>query len=144
MTEVRNPAGRLVTFRVTPPVDDANSARAAQELRDAITAITGSVIVCADLTAARTFAPETTERFVALMRSDNPKLERGALLLDPRAATFALQIERMVREANLPARRTFREREELRAWLTPLLTADEQAALDQFLGQLLGQLLREP
>jgi hypothetical protein len=133
MTEVRNPIGRLVTFRVAPPVEDSNSARAALELRNAIGAISGPVVVCADLTAARTFSPETTQRFVALMRSDNPKLERGALLLDGRAATFALQVERMVREANLPARRAFRERGELHAWLEPFLTSAEQAALTQFL-----------
>jgi hypothetical protein len=133
MTEVRNPAGRLVTFRVIPPVDDSNSARSALELRSAIGAIDGSVVICADLTAARTFSPETTERFVALMRSDNPKLERGALLLDPQAATVGLQVERMVREANLPTRRTFRDRAELRAWLAPLLNPAEQAALAEFL-----------
>jgi hypothetical protein len=133
MTEVRSPAGRLVTFRVIPPVDDSNSGRAALELRNAVAAIAGPVVVCADLTAARTFSPETTERFVALMRSDNPKLERGALLLPARAATVALQVERMVREANLPARRTFRDREELAAWLEPVLTPEERAALAEFL-----------
>ena len=133
MTEVRNPAGRLVTFRVIPPVDDGNSGRSAMELRTTIAAIDGPVVVCADLTAARTFSPETTERFVALMRSDNPKLERGALLLDADSATVALQVERMVREANLPARRTFRDRGELAAWLEPILTPAEQAALAEFL-----------
>jgi hypothetical protein len=135
MTEVRNPAGRLVTFRVIPPVDDGNSARSALELRSAIAGVAGPVVVCADLTAARTFSPETTERFVALMRSDNPKLERGALLLDGHSATVALQVERMVREANLPARRTFRDRGELLAWLEPVLTPAEQAALAAFLAE---------
>jgi len=133
MTEVRNPTGRLVTFRVIPPVDDGNSGRSALELRSTISAIAGPVVVCADLTAARTFSPETTERFVALMRSDNPKLERGALLLDAGSATVVLQVERMVREANLPARRTFRDRGELTAWLDPILTPAERAALAEFL-----------
>jgi hypothetical protein len=135
MTEVGNPSGRLVTFRVIPPVDDGNSARSAVELRNVIASVAGPVIVCADLTAARTFSPETTERFVALMRSDNPKLERGALLLDPRSATVALQVERMVREANLPARRTFRDRAELSGWLEPLLNPAEQLALARFLAR---------
>ncbi len=133
MTEVRNPAGRLITFRVLPPVDDANSARAALELRSAVTTVVGPVVVCADVSAARTFSQQTTERFIALMRSDNPKLERSALLLAAESATFTLQVERMVREANHPERRTFRDRTELRAWLAPLLKADELAALDAFL-----------
>lgn len=136
MTEIRNPCGRLVTFRVIPPVDDNNSAQTALELRNTIAAVGGPVLVCADLTAARTFSPETTERFVALMRSDNSKLERGALLVDAASATVQLQIERMVREANLPARRTFRDRAELTAWMKPVLTPAEQAALAEFLPAL--------
>jgi hypothetical protein len=133
MNEVGNPAGRLITFRVLPPVEDANSARAALELRNTIAAVEGSVVVCTDVSAARTFSPETTERFIALMRSDNPKVERSALLLDAQSATFVLQVERMVREANHPGRRTFRDRAELRGWLAPLLSAAELGALDSFL-----------
>ncbi|HWE30927.1 MAG TPA: hypothetical protein VHB97_23125 [Polyangia bacterium] len=133
MTEVDSPAGRLVTFRVVPPVEDANAAQAAVELRSAIVAIAGAVVVCSDLSTARTFSPETTERFVALMRSDNAKLERSAVLLGTQSATFGLQVERMVREANHPGRRTFRERAELFTWLTPVLTEAEQTALGQFL-----------
>jgi hypothetical protein len=134
MTEVRNPQGRLITFRIVAPVDDANAGQSALELRSAVVAVPGPVVVCADLRAARTFSPETTERFVALMRSDNRKLERSALLLDgSQSATYVLQVERMVREANHPERRTFRVKSDLRAWLSPCLTSDELAALDAFL-----------
>ena len=125
--------GRLVTFRVIPPIEDGNSAQSAQALRQAVLAVEGPSIVCADLRQARTFSPETTERFVALMRADNPKIERSALLFEPRSATLELQIERMVREAQLPARRIFRERAPLEEWLAEALSADERAALTQFL-----------
>jgi hypothetical protein len=133
MYSVENPAGRLVTFRITTPVDDGNATSAATDLRAVVQSIEGRVIICTDLTEARTFAPATAQRFVAVMKMDNPKLERSALLLGPDAATVLLQMERMVREAASPDRRTFRSAQELTEWLQPLLTTEEQSALSVFL-----------
>jgi hypothetical protein len=133
MHQVGNPAGRLVTFRVVPPVDDANAEAAARALRAAIAAIPGPAVICSDVCEARTFSERTVEQFLALMKSDNPRIERSAFLLDASAATFALQLERMVREANNPARRTFREARALTEWLLPLLTPQEAQALEAFL-----------
>jgi superfamily I DNA/RNA helicase len=133
MHVVENPAGRLVTFRINPPVSDENSARASSELRALIVAAEGPVIVVSDLSAARAFAPETTARFVALMKSDNPKIERSALLLSPDSATLGLQVSRMIKEAAHPARRAFAAAAELSNWLQPLLTTDEKEALSAFL-----------
>jgi hypothetical protein len=130
---VENPVGRLITYRVVPPVDDSNATRAATLLRTAIVAIGRPVVLCADLTEARTFAAGTAEQFVALMKSDNPKLERSALLLSEASATLVLQIERMVREAGSPARRVFLDRQELRGWLHLVLSQDEGVALEEFL-----------
>jgi len=130
---VENPAGRLVTFRVTPPVDDGNAVSAAADLRSAILGVEGPVIVCSDLRGARTFAPWTAQRFIGVMKLDNIKIERSALLLGADKAAVLLQIERMVREAASPARRTFRDGSELAAWLAPLLDERERAALEAFL-----------
>ena len=138
MVEIGNPAGRLVTFRVVPPVDDGNATKAATGLRAAIVAIPGPVIVCADVTGARTFSADTTQQFVALMKSDNRKVERSALLLSDSSATFLLQIERMVREAANPARRTFRDPRSLLEWLRPILLPPEEAALEGFLASTIG------
>src|SRR5438270_5557848 len=136
MVEVANPVGRLITFRVRSPVEDGNAERAAIELRRAVQAIEGQVVICTDLTDARTFAPATVERFVQVMKADNPRLERSAVLLADNSAVFALQIERVVREANSPARRTFREAGPLIEWLRPSLTPAEEAALVAFLAAM--------
>jgi hypothetical protein len=130
---VENPAGRFITYRVVPPVDDSNATRAATLLRTAIVAIGGPVVICADLTGARTFSADTAAHFVALMKSDNPRLERSALLLSEASATLVLQIERMVREAASPARRVFLDRQALRGWLHLVLSQDEGVALEEFL-----------
>jgi hypothetical protein len=132
---VDNPAGRLVTFRVVSPVDDANAGRAAADLRRTIGAIGGTVVVCTDLTDARVFAPEVTEAFVKAMKADNPKIERSAILLSGRSAIFLLQLERMIREAANPARRSFRDLHELGGWLAPVLSPGERTALWAFLSE---------
>ena len=130
---VANPAGRLVTFRVVSPVDDANAANAAADLRKHVGAVEGRVVICTDLRDARVFSPGTTDIFVAQMKAGNPKLERSAILIGESSPTFILQLERMVREAASPDRKTFRKASELEAWLEPMLTPAEQSALHEFL-----------
>jgi hypothetical protein len=135
MHEVDSPAGRLVTFRVVRPADDANAEAAALALRAAVMAVRGPAIICSDVTQARTFSEQTAQRFILLMKADNPKVERSAMLLDPTSATYALQVERMVHEAGNPARRTFRDARLLQEWLRPVLSAQEEHALRVFLRQ---------
>jgi hypothetical protein len=132
MHQAANPAGRLVTFRVVPPVSDENGERASLDLRALIVANPQSVVVVSDLSIARAFSPETTERFVALMKSGNPKLLRSALLVAADAPTLNLQIARMMKEAGNPARRAFDDAHALMEWLDPDLTTAERAALATF------------
>jgi hypothetical protein len=127
-----NPAGRLITFRIVPPVSDDNSERASLDLRALIVANPQPVVVISDLSIARAFSPETTARFVALMKSDNPKLFRAGTLISPEAPTLMLQIGRMMKEAGNPARRAFHDAKELMTWLDPDLTINERAALAAF------------
>jgi hypothetical protein len=134
-SSVENPVGRLVTFRIFPPIEDSQAATAAAKLRESIATIQGRVVICTDLTEAHVFSPETTDLFVKQMKAGNPKLERSAILLGQGSPTFALQLERMVREANSHDRRTFRDPRELEAWLEPVLTPAEQLALHTFLAR---------
>jgi hypothetical protein len=132
MHQAANPVGRLVTFRIVPPVSDDNSENASLDLRALIVANPQPVIVISDLSIARAFSPETTARFVALMRSDNPKLFRAGTLISPEAPTLMLQIGRMMKEAGNPARRAFDDAHALMQWLHPDLTIAERAALTAF------------
>lgn len=134
MITASNPQGRLVTFRVSPPVEDANAGAAALELGRVIRGATGQAIVCADLSAARTFSLATAERFVLFMKSTNLKIERSGLLVGEDSPTLLLQLERMVKEAANPARRTFRCPRQLYGWLALTLSREEASALVDFLG----------
>lgn len=129
MHEVSNPGGRIVLFRIVAPVSDDNSERAATDLRAQIVGAPEPVVVVSDVSIARVFAPETTARFVGLMKSDNPKIFRSALLYSVEAATLGLQLHRMLKEAESSHRRIFTAASELVAWLDPDLTDLERVAL---------------
>jgi hypothetical protein len=133
MHEVRSPGGRLLTLRLASPVDEKEANEVISDVRRGLGGIAGQSVICTDLTEARTFSPPIAARFTELMRSDNPKIERSAFLLAKDAATFSLQIERMIRESNSPHRKTFTEAQELERWLSPHLTPPERSLLHAFL-----------
>jgi hypothetical protein len=134
MYEVRNPKGRLVTLRLASPIDEPESARAVEDIRRVLGGVSGRARICTDLSGARTFPPEVAERFVALMKVDNPKIERSGFLIGQNA-TFALQIERMLRAAGSSSRLTFRAVADLTAWLSKVCDEPEQRALATFLAE---------
>jgi hypothetical protein len=60
------------------------------------------------------------------------------VLLTIEHATFGLQAERLVREAALAVRRTFRDKEKMLAWLGEELTPEELEAAARFLDERKG------
>jgi hypothetical protein len=138
MYRTENPAGRLVTLRLVSPISDEESMGVVADVKRVLGGVSGRGVICTDLTGAKTFSQPVAERFVALMRSDNPKIERSAFLVAREAATFGLQIERMIREAGNPSRRTFRSVPQIEAWVGELLTDGERIALRAFLGGTSG------
>jgi hypothetical protein len=134
--QVAQPAGRVVTLRLSSPIDDVECARAVDEIRRVLSGVKGRACICTDLTRARTFPPTVAERFGALMKVDNDKIERSGFLIGvDAAATFALQIDRMIREAANPSRRTFRQAADLTTWLGEIVDAVERGAIATFLAQ---------
>jgi hypothetical protein len=101
--------------------------------REVVSALPGHVIICGDYRRVRVFAPDVAERFSGMLTAANPRVERSAILLTPDQATAGLQIERTVKQAANPGRRTFRVAEELQAWLGEILDADEKKRLHEFL-----------
>jgi hypothetical protein len=129
---VRNPAGRLVTLRLASPVDLAECQRAVDDIQQVLSGVVGKARIATDLTRARTFPQEVADRFTRLMKADNPKVERSAFLLSSTGATFGLQIERMIREAASPSRRSFLNPSELVAWLADVCDRQEQEEITRF------------
>ena len=131
---IENVAGRLVECRVRSPIDLPQVAAFAERLRVVLpaAATAGRAVICVDLRAANVFPPEVADGFTSIMRSDNAMLERSAFLAGE-SALFGLQVERLIRDAQNPARRAFRDAALLRSWLGEVLDEAEKSRLGTFL-----------
>jgi hypothetical protein len=116
---------RIVAIRIVScdTVDEARSI--AKDISAALTSNPGLSVATADFRSAGIFPPEVPPVLLALLKADNPKIERSAHILASGNAVFMMQIERLVREAANPARRTFREPLEAIAYLGEVISAEE-------------------
>ena len=121
---------RLVSLRSVDEVVTFEQAMAAAFARAGVRSV-----ICADWRQANILAPEVAARLRDLLTRGNTHLERSAVLLAREHATFNLQVERVVREAASPGRRTFRDPEAMLAWLAETLTPAEHARATAFLGE---------
>lgn len=126
--------GRFIETRWVTPITGAHVDRFLTRTSAIMRGSSGSFVVFADLEQATILPPEWIDRVVEMLRVDNGRIERNGMLLGG-SATFAMQVERMIRQANNPARRTFREMNELEDWITPVLNPMELARFNAFRAQ---------
>ncbi|UQA55724.1 hypothetical protein [Polyangium aurulentum] len=105
------------------------------DLRSVLATVPGQVVFCTDLRAGRVLTEQVAERVIGVMRWDNPKVRRTALLLPEGHAVLALQFERIVRAAGNPARRTFLHADQAARWLGEVLNPAEQESLLELLAE---------
>ena len=136
MFTVEHRVGRLLETRTANLATLDEVAAFGARFREVASALTApQVVICGDYRGMRIFSPDVAERFVVMLTAANPRVERSAILCSPDHATALLQIERTVRQAANPSRRTFRDAAELTAWLGEVLTPDERARVAAFLAQ---------
>jgi hypothetical protein len=130
---VENREGRLVESRPLSlrTADDVGAF--GRRMREVATGTTGQLVICGDYRRIAVLTQGVADAVVAMMSSTNPRIDRSAVLLASEHATFNLQIERVVREAGNPMRRTFRAVPELEKWLGEVLGPAEKTRLRQFL-----------
>jgi hypothetical protein len=87
------------------------------------------VVIAADWRACKLFSPPVAERALKMLSASGTRVERSGILHSPLQSTSVLQVMRLVREANFPARRVFTEAAEMERWLGELLTAAESERL---------------
>jgi hypothetical protein len=133
MYEVEVRVGRLIEARFMSLADVDEVGRFERAMGDAFAAVQGRSVVCADWRRANILPPPVAERLMALLQRGNPHVERSAILLAQKHATFNLQVERLVREAGNPARRTFRDAAAMVTFLGETLTPAEKARAAEFL-----------
>ena len=137
MWTIESRVGRLIELQIASPIGLAELEPLGQRLSELLRRqrqLGQRVVACTNLTGANLFAPEVAEWFIRLMYSDNQLLERSGFLIGT-SAMFALQLERMLKQAASPLRRAFREPAVLLSWLGEVLSAQEHARLRQFLSE---------
>jgi hypothetical protein len=132
MHTVANHVGRLLEVTLASPLTLPEVDQFVRENIAAMQGIPGKFVGVADLRGAHVFAVEVTDRLIQLLSGNAARVERSAMLIGE-SALFALQVERVLRSSNQPNRRAFRDAAEMTAWLNEVLTAPEQARLQQFL-----------
>jgi len=131
MLVVQNLVGRLVEFRFPERMTAEIAADFVQKTKLLLLARKQRVVTLGDLRRTKVMPPEVAQLIIALMKHDNPLVERTAFLYSDPA--YGLQIERGIREANNPNRRTFTSAALANAWLGELLDEKERARLLDFL-----------
>lgn len=83
-------------------------------------------------------APEAAEHMLKQIASSNASTARSAALARDDAPLAVLQFVRLIRTAALSNRKLFVDEDELYAWLSEVLTTEEQTRLKAFLSETAG------
>jgi hypothetical protein len=121
-------AGRLLEAWFGPSFDEEDVAAFVADTRRLVTQAKGPVVVVSDMTAVTVLAPAVGDALIALMRSDNAKVERHGVLIGT-SAVFGLQVERLLRAGGNPGRRAFRDPAVLVTWLKEVVGRREAERL---------------
>ncbi len=104
-------------------------------MRTAFVQLRRKCVICSDVRAFTLLSPTVSDLMIGVLAKGNPYLERSAILLPAKGAAFHLQAERLVRESRSADRRTFREPQEMAAWLDEVLDEGERAGVRAFLSE---------
>jgi hypothetical protein len=127
--------GRLIEARLKWLNGPADVARLQTTMLEVFAKAGPHGVICADWREAVVFRPEVGDALVELLRRGNRQINRSAVLLSAADATFGLQIERLLREAQNPQRRSFRAAEPMLTWLGEVLSPEERERATAFLAE---------
>jgi len=132
MYTVEHHTGKLCEVRLTTPISEAELQSFVHDLTRVVGAIPGKYVGVTDLMEAHLFPPNVTQMMIQYLSSSSPRVVRSGILIGE-GATFALQVERVLRSSNNDNRRAFRRVDELETWLGEVLSMDERVRLRRFL-----------
>ncbi|UJR84767.1 hypothetical protein [Sandaracinus amylolyticus] len=133
MITVENNVGRLIEVRQTGRITMEDIRQSGPIFGRILAGIRGKVVMCTDWRGMRVLAPDVASSLRAIIRADNDRVERQAVLLDP-SAIIGIQLERLLREGGNMDRAAFESVGTMEQWLAPSLTPAEQAQARKFLG----------
>jgi hypothetical protein len=124
--------GRLVEWRMCP-VEQASELRSLERERAKVVEQIGSeVVICVDWREGDVLKPDVADALSTAWHKRAVGFKRSAILLPRDRPTFNLQIERVIRTADVPDRRSFREIAALLQWLKDVLNETELRRAAEF------------
>lgn len=129
MHTIESKVGRLIEVRFWSPILVEEPGAWRRDHERMIAAMLNTYVFFVDLGDAPVFPPDMIEAFSATMRNET-RLLRMALLLGA-SPTLGLQMQRLVRDAQHPHRRIFREPREAETYLSEILTLSERTRLHE-------------
>jgi len=131
MIEFKPIHGRLASIRFENPITTEEVEGLLSQIISFIGSMHENGVFVVDGKSVDLLAPEIADALIELMRSDNPSIERTGILINE-SATFGMQVDRMLREAGNPARRSFRNAHQLITWLNEVLDKETRLKLREF------------
>jgi hypothetical protein len=135
MLHIQHLEGRLVLVKVVSPVTLSEINQGDMDMKAAELKAGGKVLICADYRETKLLNVAEAEALLAMFREHNDKIERSAILVSEESAMAVLQMSRVIKQANLPTRRSFKDTDELLAWLDEVSTETERQSLHRALGE---------
>src|SRR5262245_21775633 len=129
MLVVERKVGRLIEALMRSPVTPEEIETSDRAMTEAAQKLRVPIVIIADFRHARFLLEEHAKLLAEVFRRHNAHVERSAILTSAESAVGVLQMERLIREAQFPARRAFRDAAEAVAWLSEILTPTESARL---------------
>jgi hypothetical protein len=129
MYTIESKVGRLIEVRFFSPMLGEEPGAWRRDHERMIAAMLNMYVFFIDLADAPVFPPDMIEAFSLTMRNET-RLLRMAMLLGS-SPTLGLQMQRLVRDAQHPGRRLFREPREAEAYLSEILTLSERTRLHE-------------
>ena len=129
--------GRLVEIRIEAGYRDLADITdiSAQLVQIAgMLASSRQLVLAIDWRKCFVMAEEAARQLLSSMRDTNERVERSGALLPVQSPVAMLQLHRMLRESQNPARRGFEDPEALIAYLSEVLTPEETLRLRAFVG----------
>lgn len=133
MVVVENNVGRLIEIRQTGRINAEDLQETGPLFGKILGALEGKAVLCTDWRGMQVLPQPVAEILLNIIRSDNARVERQGVLLDP-SAIIGMQLDRLLRNAGKMDTRAFRDSNKMQTWLGELLSIPERTQMRKFLG----------
>ncbi|MEM6733592.1 MAG: hypothetical protein AAF658_18680 [Myxococcota bacterium] len=131
---LENRTGQLVVFRLSQPLVFSDWPQVRAEMARVIEPLEQCVFCVDWRELSDTQDPEVLAEIEKLLSSDNAKLLRSGILIEP--SSFMLQFSQIVIKAAHPNRRVVYTKDAMTQWLEPELGPDEREAMRAFMDEV--------